>query len=378
MAFLNIFTTYAVPFIVVLTILVFVHELGHYLIARWNGVRVEVFSIGFGPEVFGWTDKAGTRWKISILPLGGYVRMFGDANAASAPDQEILRTVKEEDKKHTLHGKTVWQRIAVIAAGPLANYLFAIGVFTVLFAVVGQRYTPAEIGFVQAGSPAEQGGLIGGDRVLEVENVPVQRFEDMQVIISENAGKPLSFKIARGGRKLDILVIPERKVVTDIFGNLHEQGFLGVGRQGAEYIKRNPIQAFGYACKETFSLTTQTLASIGQMFIGMRSTNELGGPLRIAQLSGEIAQLGLPSLFWFMGVLSVSLGLINFFPIPMLDGGHLVFYVMEVITGKPVKAKTQERWFQIGFFIIVGLMAFSFWNDLKQLQVIEKIMNLFG
>ena len=378
MAFLDILTTYALPFVVVLTILVFVHELGHYLIARLNGVRVEVFSIGFGPEVFGWTDRAGTRWKISMLPLGGYVKMFGDANAASAPDSELLNSITEQERQVTLQGKTVWQRMAVIAAGPLANYFFALVVFTILFATVGQRYTPAEIGFVQPNSPAERVGLLTGDRVVEAENLPIERFEDLQLIVSENSGTPLSLKVMRGKNEIELEITPDVRRITDIFGVAHTQGFLGIGRQGVEYVKRGPLEAFVYACKETFSLTVQTLSSIGQMFIGMRSTDELGGPLRIAQLSGEVAQLGLPSLLWFMGVLSISLGLINFFPIPMLDGGHLVFYFVEAITGKPVGMKAQERWFQIGFFIIVGLMIFSFWNDLRYLHVIEKILNFFG
>lgn len=378
MAFLDILTTYAIPFVVVLTILVFVHELGHYLIARLNGVRVEVFSIGFGPEVFGWTDRAGTRWKVSMLPLGGYVKMFGDANAASAPDSELLSSITEQERRVTLQGKTVWQRMAVIAAGPLANYFFALVVFTGLFATVGQRYTPAEIGFIQPNSPAERAGLLTGDRVVEVESLPVERFEDLQLIVSENSGTPLVLKIMRGEDEIELEITPNVKQVTDIFGIAHTQGILGIGRQGVEYVKRGPLEAFAYACKETFSLTVQTLSSIGQMFIGMRGTDELGGPLRIAQLSGEVAQLGLPSLLWFMGVLSISLGLINFFPIPMLDGGHLVFYLIEAITGKPVSIKAQERWFQIGFFILVGLMIFSFWNDLKYMHVIEKILSFFG
>ncbi|MBS0185426.1 MAG: RIP metalloprotease RseP [Proteobacteria bacterium] len=375
---MDLLTHYILPFVIVLTILVFVHELGHYLVARWNGVKVDVFSIGFGPELFGWTDKAQTRWKVSLLPLGGYVKMYGDANAASTPDQAEMHKMSERDRALTLHGKTVWQRIAVSAAGPLANYLFAFLVFSFLFATVGERYTPAEIGFIQEGSAAQKAGLLIGDRIVSVEDLPIQRFEDMQLIISENPGVPLSMTLMRGEDEVSLNVTPDTKEVKGLFGKKQEVGVLGIGRQGVEYIQRNPLEAVFYAAKECFTLTMQTLKSIGQMILGTRSAEELGGPLRIAQLAGEVAQAGLPTFLWFIGILSVSLGFINLLPIPLLDGGHLLFYGIEVIRGgKPLSEKAQEKGFYIGFLIVGSLMIFSFWNDLVHLKVVEKIINLF-
>lgn len=374
---MEVLTHYILPFVVVLTILVFVHELGHYLVARYNGVRVDVFSIGFGPEIIGWTDRANTRWKISLLPLGGYVKMYGDANAASTPDQKELQTMSADQKSITLHGKTVGQRIAVSAAGPLANYLFAFVVFAILFATVGQRYSPPEIGLIQPGSAGERAGLLVGDRIVAIEGLPIGRFEDMQSIISENPEVPLGLTVMRGEDEISLTVTPEVKTTKGAFGKTLEVGVLGVGRQGVDYIKRNPLEAIFYAAKECYTLTSQTLISIGQMILGMRSADELGGPLRIAQLSGEVIQAGLPTFFWFMAVLSISLGFINFLPIPLLDGGHLLFYFIEAIRGKPLSEKAQERGFYVGFLVVGGLMIFSFWNDLVHLHVLEKIKGFF-
>ncbi len=375
---MDLLTHYILPFVVVLTILVFVHELGHYLVARWNGVKVDVFSIGFGPELFGWTDKAQTRWKVSLLPLGGYVKMSGDANAASTPDQEQIHKMSDHDRSLTLHGKTVWQRIAVSAAGPLFNYLFAFLVFSFLFATVGERYTPAEIGLIQEGSAAQKAGLLVGDRIVSIEDLPIQRFEDMQLIISENPGTPLIMTVMRGEDEFSLNVTPDIKEAKGVFGKKRELGILGIGRQGVEYIQRGPVEAVFYAAKECYTLTAQTLKSVGQMIMGTRSAEELGGPLRIAQLAGEVAQAGLPTFLWFIGVLSVSLGFINLLPIPLLDGGHLLFYGIEVVRGgKPLSEKAQEKGFYVGFLIVGSLMIFSFWNDLVHLKVVEKIINLF-
>lgn len=372
------FLAYVVPFLVVLSVLVFVHELGHYLAARWNGVRVEVFSIGFGPELFGWTDKNKTRWKVSLLPLGGYVKMLGDASAASNPDPEVMAKLSEEERSNALHAKTVYQRMAVSVAGPLANYVFAFAMFAALFATVGQRYTPAEIGFVQEGSAAQKGGLASGDRVVSVEGIPVQRFEDMQSIVSENADVSLSFVVVRGEDELQFTLTPDLKEQTDVFGRTRKMGVLGIGREGVEYIKRGPLGAVYYAAAECWKLTSQSLEAIGQMMIGARGSEGVGGPLRIAQLTGDVAQLGIPSLLWLMAILSISLGLINLFPVPVLDGGHLLFYAIEAIRGRPISEKNQERAFLVGFAIVGSLMAFAFWNDLTHLHVIEKIRTFLG
>lgn len=375
---MDILTHYILPFVIVLTSLVFVHELGHYLVARWNGVKVEVFSIGFGPEIFGWTDKAKTRWKVSLFPLGGYVKMYGDANAASTPDQKELPYMSEEERSLTLHGKSVGQRIAVSAAGPLANYLFAFLIFAFLFATVGERYTPSEVGFIQEGSAAQKAGLQVGDRIVSIEELPVQKFEDMQAVISENPETPLSLVVMRGEDELSLTVIPDLKKIKDIFGKERQQGVLGIGRQGAEYIQRSPLEAIFYAARECGHLTLQSLKTVGQMLLGARSAEDLGGPLRIAQLAGNVAQEGFPTFLWFIAILSVSLGFINLLPIPLLDGGHLLFYGIEAIRGKPLSEKAQEKGFYVGLLIVGSLMIFSFWNDLVHLKIIEKLMTLLS
>ncbi len=355
---------YIIPFLIVLSILVFVHELGHYLVARYNGVGVDVFSIGFGPEVFGWNDKAGTRWKVSWFPLGGYVKMVGDADAASTPDVKALKKMDEETRKRSLFYKTVWQRIAVSAAGPLANYLFAIVVFSVLFATIGQRYTIPVIQGIQSGSAAETAGLQAGDRVKAINGTPIDRFEDLQMIVQEKAGETLQIVLDRKGHIMTLPVTPTLSEITDHFGHVHKIGLMGIKGSEVGYTLHSWWNSWWYATEEVISLSYQTLRALGQIIIGAKSADGLGGPLRIAQMSGEIAQSGIVALIWFMALLSVNLGLINLFPVPMLDGGHLLFYVCEVVRGKPLSEKAQEWGFRIGFGLIVGLMLLATWNDL--------------
>lgn len=355
---------YIIPFLVVLSILVFVHELGHYLVARYNGVGVDVFSIGFGPEVFGWNDKSGTRWKVSWLPLGGYVKMVGDADAASTPDQEGLKKMSEDARQKSLHHKSVWQRIAVSSAGPLANYLFAILVFSILFATVGQRYTVPVVQAIQEDSPAAAAGFQTGDRILSIDGEPVERFEDLVMIVQQHPGDPLQIVFNRQGRILNVSATPMLSQTTDRFGHTHKIGLLGIQSAESAYVKRSWATTVWYATKETIFITTQTLKALGQIIIGSKSSDGLGGPIRIAQMSGEIAQSGIVALIWFMALLSVNLGLINFFPVPMLDGGHLLFYFIEVIRGRPLSEKAQEWGFRIGFGLIIGLMILATSNDL--------------
>lgn len=355
---------YIIPFLVVLSILVFVHELGHYLIARYNGVGVDVFSIGFGPEVFGWNDKAGTRWKVSWFPLGGYVKMVGDADAASTPDKAALKKMNEEARSRSLYYKTVWQRIAVSAAGPIANYLFAIFIFSILFATVGQRYTVPIIQGIQPGSAAETAGFQAGDYVKAVDGNEVSRFEDLQMIVQAHPGDTLQILIDRGGQIITLAVVPTLSEIKDHFGNSHKVGLLGIKGNEAGYIHRPWWTSWYYATEEVISLSYQTLKALGNIIIGAKSAEGLGGPLRIAQMSGEIAQSGIVALVWFMALLSVNLGLINLFPVPMLDGGHLLFYIIEVVRGKPLSEKAQEWGFRLGFGLIIGLMLLATWNDI--------------
>jgi regulator of sigma E protease len=358
--------TYLIPFLIILSVVVFVHELGHYLVARRNGVRVDVFSIGFGPELFGFNDRAGTRWKFSVLPLGGYVKMHGDADPTSSTID--LNARPDPD---SFPAKTVWQRMAIVVAGPVANFVFAIVVLGLLFATVGRPVTPAEVGEVQEGSAAAAAGLEPGDRIIAVDGEPLASFEELQLVVRDSPGVPLTFTIERAGERLEVTVTPRQTELTDRFGQVHRIGLIGVSRSGIEFERSNPLLAVVEGGSETLRLIGGTLYALGEMIVGSRTTEELGGPLRIAQMSGEIAKDGAIPLIWFTAVLSVNLGLINLFPIPLLDGGHLVLYAVEALRGRPLNERSQEVAFRFGLVLVLTLMVFATWNDLVQLNVIE-------
>ena len=374
--FLHHGLTYVVPFLLILTVLVFVHEFGHYLIARWNGVRVEVFSIGFGAELFGWWDSAGTRWKFSTIPLGGYVKMFGDADASSGLPAAGLARLAQADREVSFHYKRLGQRAAIVAAGPAANFVFAIAVLAVLFMTVGQPYTPPEVGQVQPASAAEQGGIRPGDVIISIDGRHIARFEDVQQAVRLNPGTPITIVVRRDGGERELRVTPTPTELTDRFGYRYEIGLLGIARSGMEYIKRDPLTALLQAGTETWSLSVGTLKAMWQIVIGTRAVDELGGPLRIAQMSGEVAQGGMVAVLWFMAVLSINLGLINLFPVPVLDGGHLLFYAAEAVRGKPLGQRAQEYGFRIGLALVLTLMVFATWNDLVHLRIVEFVKGL--
>ncbi|HUZ74835.1 MAG TPA: RIP metalloprotease RseP [Stellaceae bacterium] len=366
---------YVLPFLVILTILVFVHELGHYLVARRNGVRVEVFSIGFGPELFGWNDRSGTRWKFSVVPLGGYVKMFGDADAASMPGDRFAQ-MSEAERAVSFHHKRLMQRIAIVAAGPIANFVFALVVLTGLFATVGQPFTPPSVGQVVPGSAAQEAGLKAGDTILAIGGEHIRSFEDIQRIVGLNTGTPMTALVRRGGQEVTITVTPRMTESTDRFGNHHQIALLGIRGGGIKYIRRDPLTAVWDAGQQTWNLTTGTLQAAWQMLIGLRSADELGGPLRIAQMSGEVAQGGVLPVLWFLAVLSINLGLINLFPIPVLDGGHLLFYAAEAIRGRPLGQRVQEYGFRVGLALVLTLMVFATWNDLVHWGIVAFIKGL--
>lgn len=361
---------YLLPFLLVLTVLVFVHELGHYWVARRCGVRVEVFSIGFGPELFGWTDHAGTRWKFSLIPLGGYVRMFGDADPSSGP-AAAAGAMTDAERAVSFHHKSVGRRAAIVAAGPAANFAFAVVLLGLLFMTYGQPFTPAEVGEVRAGSPAAAAGLLPGDRVVAVDGGAVQRFEELQQYVRLRPGQTMAVTVERDGARRDLVVTPGRAEIEDRFGNVHVVGQLGISRSGVAFVRHDPFTAVWQAGRETVALTSGTLTALWQMIVGSRTTDELGGPLRIAQMSGEVAQSGLTALVWFMAVLSINLGLINLFPVPLLDGGHLVFYAAEAMRGKPLGERSREYGYRIGLALVLTLMVFATWNDLVHLRVVE-------
>jgi len=363
------------PFLIVLTVLVFVHELGHYFSARRNGVKVQIFSIGFGPELFGWTDRGGTRWKLSLIPIGGYVKMFGDADAASMPSDTVEKMTEEEKAVSFFH-KRLLQRTEIVAAGPIANFLFSIVVLAGFFMTVGQPFTPADIGEVVAGSAAEHAGIQPKDSIVAIDGKAIERFEDIQQIVGLNAGESMQVLVRRDGRELTLTATPSIVEEKDVFGNVHRIGRLGITRKGTEFVRRDPVSALWRAVDETWNMAAGTLTAVGQMVMGTRTTDELGGPIRIAQMSGVVAQGGPSNLIWFMAVLSVNLGLINLFPIPILDGGHLLFYAAEAIRGRPLGQRAQEYGFRVGLALVLTLMVFATWNDLVHTGVIPFLKSL--
>lgn len=363
--------TYVIPFLVVLTILVFVHEYGHYWIARRCGVRVEVFSIGFGREIFGWTDKAGTRWKFSILPLGGYVKMFGDADPASMPSSD-LATMTPEEQDQAFHRKTLGQRSWIVAGGPLANFIYAFFAFLLLFWVYGERVAsegePTVVGLVQPASAAAKAGLEVEDRILAIEGQPITSFDEIVGLVQGSAEKPLEFLVQRGEEELRLTVTPELHTLREESGEEREIGRIGIaGNVRFEYQPVGPLDAVWMAGAETARVTGMILQFVGEFLTGARDSKELAGPLGIAQMSGQMADRGFDEIIFWTALLSINLGLLNLFPIPMLDGGHLLFYAIERVRGRPLGERAQEYGFRIGLALVLGLMLFATWNDILRL-----------
>jgi regulator of sigma E protease len=360
-----------IPFLFVLTLVVFFHELGHFLVARRCGVRVLVFSIGFGPELFGFNDRHGTRWKVSAIPLGGYVKFFGDDNAASVPDQAALAGMSAQERRESFVDQPVGPRAAIVVAGPLANFLLAIVIFSGLFMLFGKPSTSARVDSVQPGSAAAAAGFQPGDLVLSIDGRAIDSFPDMQQIVSTSAGKPLVFVVDRGGTRVTLTAVPALKEVKDRFGNVNRQGILGITRSNlpgdTHFQPVGPLQAVTLGVERTWFVVERTLSYIGGVISGREAADQLGGPIRIAQVSGQVATEGLASLFSLAAVLSVSIGLLNLFPVPLLDGGHLMFYAVEAVRGKPLSERAQEMGFRIGLAIVLMLMIFATYNDILHL-----------
>ncbi|HEY6335707.1 MAG TPA: M50 family metallopeptidase [Alphaproteobacteria bacterium] len=363
MHFLTVFLHYAIPSLIVLTVLVFVHEMGHFWVARRNNVRVEVFSIGFGPEIFGWTDRRKTRWKFSMLPLGGYVKMFGDANAASAPD-EMLAQMTPEERAVSFHHKSLTQRAAVVFAGPLANIVFTFVVLTGLFATAGQPFTPPIVGGVLADSPAARAGVLPGDRIVAINGRGIERFQDIAQTVQFALDEPLKIEILRNGNRVSLTTTPDIVEQKDSFGHSYKIGRLGLeSTKDSEYVRYAPIAAAGRAAEEISFITVSSAKAIGQMFSGKRPFGETGGPLRMGEWSTEAFWNGPAAFVFLLAVLSLNLGLINLLPIPMLDGGHLLFYAVEAVRRRPLAPRIQDYGFRIGLTLVLLLMIFVIWND---------------
>lgn len=443
---------YGGTFLAVLSILVFVHEWGHYIVARLCGVKVETFSIGFGPEIFGRNDKAGTRWKFALIPLGGYVKMFGDTDPASAGHKDTVgeglaaRPLTPEERKVAFFAKPVWQRALIVFAGPAINFIFAIILLATLYATYGQPVSPPMASAIVKGSPADTAGFRPHDRVIAIDGQPISRFEDIRQRVVIALDTPMVFTVQRGGEQLTLTATPERETFSDRFGFEHARGILGligaaegfsikdilavndkpaVGMEetaqilkenlnknvevtfkgiegdenkvlivhpyanlnnelavpgseksdkliisekvGNEVVRHSPLSAVAKAIEEAKNVTTGTLTALGQIVTGTRSAKELGGLIRIGAMAGDMAQAGWVAIITFTALLSINLGLINLFPIPVLDGGHLVFYALEAAKGSPIPEKAQEYAFRVGFTILIGLMVFANLSDILQL-----------
>jgi len=359
---------YGLPFVVVLSILVFVHEFGHFWVARRCGVKIETFSIGFGGEIFGWTDRLGTRWRIGWLPVGGFVKMFGDADASSKPDAQAASQMSEDERRVAFAYKALWQKALIVGAGPGINFLFAILVMTGLFATVGQPFTPPVIGKIQPGSAAEHAGLQPGDLIQSVDGVEVHRFEELRQMIMLDTGEPLTLSLIRDGHPMTLKATPEIVDERDLLGNNQKIGRLGMLPSGDVVIRHeDPLTAVWQASRETWTITATSLETLGQMIIGRRSTDDLSGPIGIGQLSGEVWKEGFVPVVHFIALLSINLGLINLFPIPVLDGGHLLFYAIEAVRRRPVSERALALGFRVGFALIVSFFVFVMWHDLSRL-----------
>lgn len=366
---------YFVPFVVVLTILVFIHELGHFLIARRNKVKVTTFSIGFGPELLGWTDSQGTRWRFSLVPLGGYVKMLGDADASSARADESVQNFTEEEKQQTLHSKTPLQRIAVSIAGPAANYILAIVILTGLIAIKGMPILPTTVGKVEPDMLAHQAGIVAGDKIQKINETTVTDFDHLRTLIKENIGKDVKIEINRNEEVLyKNFSLYKTNAAT---GEKEPVTKLGIAPGEPLYIKQNPLTAIAYAGAFCWKMSIDTLKGIGAMISGQKGSGEIGGILSIGDMAAQSTKNGLPTIFFFMAVLSINLGLINLLPIPVLDGGHILLCAIEWVRGKPLGQKMQEYIFLAGFLIVVGTMLFATWNDLMRYKIFQIIKNWF-
>ena len=365
------FVGYLIPFLFVLTIVVFFHELGHFVVARWAGVNVLTFSLGFGPELVGFNDRHGTRWKISAIPLGGYVKFFGDDSEASTPSSDALANMTEEEREGSFHHKKVGRRAAIVAAGPIANFILAIVIFAGLFTFLGKPSTSARVDKVEAGSAAAAAGFQIGDIVTTIDGTAIDSFSDMQRIVGTHAGDKLTFTVKRGNSTVQLQGTPELREVKDPFGNAHRLGVLGITRSmspGDVTTERvDPATAVWLGVKETWFVIDRTLAYIGGVFTGREAADQVGGPLRIAQISGQVATIGLAALVHLAAVLSISIGLLNLFPVPLLDGGHLLFYAVEAVRGRPLSERAQEMGFRIGLGLVLMLMVFATYNDILHL-----------
>ena len=359
---------YGIIFILVLTLVVFIHELGHFLVARWCGVTVKAFSIGFGPEIFGFYDKHGTRWRFAWIPLGGYVKFVDDENAASKPSPDALSKMSDEDRRGSFHAKSVAQRAAVVVAGPVANFLLAIALYTGLNAAVGVRVMPAFVDAVVPETPAARAGFLAGDRIVEIDGVKIEKFDDLQRIVGSNAGRELAFSVERGGSAITLKATPNVDEQRDPFGRTFRRGLIGIQRSISpdkiQVLDVGPLEALGRGVSETYGNITQTISGLGDIISRRQSAEQMGGPLLMAEVTAKVAELGGEAMIRWIAFISANIGFLNLLPIPVLDGGHLLFYGIEAARRKPLSERVQNMGFQVGIALILLLMIFVNFNDL--------------
>ncbi|MDA7442849.1 RIP metalloprotease RseP [Candidatus Pelagibacter ubique] len=372
--------SYILPFIALIVVVVFIHEYGHYYFAKRYGVGVTDFSIGFGKEMFGWNDKSGTRWKVCVIPLGGYVKFFGDRNVYSQADNDkIIKEYSKEDQDKLFVLKPLYQRALIVFGGPLANFLLAILIFFSVYTFFGKDFTPAVINEVQKDSPAMVAGLKDNDIVVSIDGNEVTSIMDVSKYIMMSTDEFINFTVNRFDQDLTFRVKPNIVEGEDNLGNKISKRMVGI-KLGAynnevNHVKLGPTKALFYAVNEVYYVSTSSLKYIGSMLTGNADTSQLGGPIRIAKISGQVAEFGILPFISLMAYISISLGLINLFPIPMLDGGHLMFYGIEKILGRPLSQKTQEGFFRIGMFLLLSLMFFTTFNDLKDVGLFKFFNN---
>lgn len=367
----SILTGNILVFILILSVVVFIHEMGHYLVGRWCGIYATTFSIGFGKEIWGFNGKDGTRWRVAMIPLGGYVKFFGDENAASMPDDEQIDEMSDEDKARSFHHASVLRRSLTVLAGPMANFILTIVIFTAFFTIYGKQTTDPIISQVVASSPAEEAGLLPGDQFVMVDDVKINVFNDVKRYVSSRPETKVDITILRGGEQQVISLIPDRKVTEDRFCNKIEEGIMGVvvvpDETNSRRLEFGVTGAVGQAFSESWFIVTRTFDYIGNIFVGRESASQLSGPIGISKMSGQVASLGFIAVIQLIAIISLSIGLLNLMPIPILDGGHLVFYLIEAILGRPVPPKAQEFAFRIGIMLILSLMLFTTFNDVSSL-----------
>ena len=366
-----------IAFLAVIGPLVTVHELGHYGVARWCGVHSETFSIGFGRKIFGWRDKRGTEWKVGWLPLGGYVQFLGDRDAVSQPSADWQK-LSDAERDRSFPGQPVWKRAAIVLAGPMTNFIFAIAIFAAFAMVYGVASNPPVVGQVLPGSAAAAADLRAGDRIVSVDGRAMARFQDIPMAVAHGLGEPLMLRVARGGDAFTVSLTPKLVSEQDRFGNEFRRALIGIQQSAPRFETLGPVAALGYAANQTWSIIRQTGEVLGQLVSGNRSVKDMGGPLQIAQVSGQMASLGPEALIAFTALISINLGFINLLPLPMLDGGHLLFYAYEAVRRKPATQVVQEWAFRFGFVAIVTLMIVVTFNDLGRFGLWDGIARLIG